>query len=551
MHPRTPGGEGGGRVTTTERPGTKASSGQRVADWFDGRLGTHTLGRKYLRKVFPDHWSFLLGEICLYSFVVLILTGVYLTLFFHPSMNEVTYQGSYVPLNGIRMSEAYASTLDISFDVRGGLLIRQIHHWAALIFIAGMLMHMMRHFFTGSFRRPREINWLFGWTLLLLGLFEGLFGYSLPDDLLSGTGMRFVDGAILSVPIVGTYLSFFLFGGEYPGHDIIARFYSLHILVIPGIMAALVVAHLILVVYHKHTQFPGPGKTEQNVVGTPFMPVYLAKAGGFFFLVFGAITLISAIASINPVWSYGPYRADQVSTGAQPDWYLGFAEGLVRVMPGWEITAAGHTLVLGVLIPIVVFPLLLVFIGVYPFLESWVTGDRREHHLLDRPRNRPIRTSIGTAWISLYLVLLAGGGNDIVATRFHLSINTVTWAVRIAFFAVPVITFVVTRRVCLALQLRDRDLVLHGRETGVVKRLPHGEYVELHRPLSPAELHTLTQHEQPRPLDPGPAEDANGVPSPNRRVPILRTRLSRALYGDGTQVAKPTAEEYRAAHPEA
>ncbi|WP_095938193.1 cytochrome bc1 complex cytochrome b subunit [Streptomyces sp. Tue6028] len=477
------------------RAGT-ASSGERVADWFDGRLGIHAFGAKYLRKVFPDHWSFLLGEICLYSFVVLVLTGVYLTLFFHPSMNEVVYHGSYVPLNGIRMSEAYASTLDISFDVRGGLLIRQIHHWAALIFLAAMLTHMMRHFFTGSFRRPREVNWLFGWTLLLLGMFEGLFGYSLPDDLLSGTGMRFVDGALLSVPVVGTYLSMFLFGGEFPGHDIVPRFYSLHVLVIPGIMAALVVAHLILVVYHKHTQFGGPGKTERNVVGTPFMPVYMAKAGGFLFLVSGVIALIAAVASINPVWAYGPYRADQVSTGAQPDWYLGFAEGLVRVMPGWEITLWGHTLVLGVLIPIVVFPLLLVLIGVYPFVEAWVTGDRREHHLLDRPRNRPVRTALGAAWISLYLVLLAGGGNDIVATRFHLSINTVTWAVRIALLVVPVVVLVVTRRVCLGLQLRDRELVAHGRATGVVRRLPHGEYVEVHRPLDRAELHTLTEHER-------------------------------------------------------
>ncbi|GAB2872287.1 hypothetical protein GCM10027074_44980 [Streptomyces deserti] len=250
-------------MTATETPGR----GERLADWFDGRLGIHSLGRRYLRKVFPDHWSFLLGEICLYSFVVLILTGVYLTLFFHPSMNEVTYHGSYVPLNGVRMSEAYASTLEISFDVRGGLLIRQIHHWAALVFVAGMLTHMMRHFFTGSFRKPREVNWVFGWLLLFLGLFEGLFGYSLPDDLLSGTGMRFVDGALLSVPIVGTYLSMFLFGGEYPGDDIVARFYSLHVLVIPGIMAALVVAHVLLVIYHKHTQFAGPGRTERNVVG--------------------------------------------------------------------------------------------------------------------------------------------------------------------------------------------------------------------------------------------------------------------------------------------
>ena len=486
----------------------RAGRGERIADWFDGRLGTHTLGRKYLRKVFPDHWSFLLGEICLYSFVVLVLTGVYLTLFFHPSMNEVTYQGSYVPLNGVRMSEAYASTLDISFDVRGGLLIRQLHHWAALVFIAGMLTHMMRHFFTGSFRKPREVNWLFGWSLLFLGLFEGLFGYSLPDDLLSGTGMRFVNGALLAVPVVGTYLSMFLFGGEYPGEDIVARFYSLHVLVIPGIMAALVVAHVLLVVYHKHTQFAGPGRTERNVVGAPFMPVYLAKAGGFFFLVFGVLTAVAAVATVNPVWSYGPYRADQVSTGAQPDWYLGFAEGLVRIMPGWEITLWGHTLVLGVLIPIVVFPLLLVLIGVYPFLEARFTGDRREHHLLDRPRDRPVRTAIGAAWISLNLMLLAGGGNDIVATRLHLSINTVTWAVRAGVFAVPVVVFAVTRRVCLGLQRRDRELVEHGRATGVIKRLPHGEYVEIHEPLDPARLHTLTAHRRPGELvERGPADE--------------------------------------------
>ncbi|GAA1360469.1 cytochrome bc1 complex cytochrome b subunit [Streptomyces beijiangensis] len=518
----------------------KESSGERLADWADGRLGIHTIGRKYLRKIFPDHWSFMLGEICLYSFIVLIITGIYLTLFFHPSMNEVVYHGSYAPLNGVRMSEAYASTLDISFEVRGGLLIRQIHHWSALIFIAGMFVHMMRHFFTGSFRKPRELNWLFGWTLLVIGLFEGLLGYSLPDDLLSGTGMRFVNSAVISTPVVGTYLSMFLFGGEFPGHEIIPRFYSIHVLLLPGLMAALVVLHLILVVYHKHTQWAGPGRTEKNVVGAPLMPVYVAKAGGFFFLVAGVLTVISAIAAINPVWLYGPYRADQVSTGAQPDWYLGFAEGLIRTMPGWEINAWGHTLALGVLIPLGLFPLILAAIGAYPFIEAWVTGDKREHHLLDRPRNRPVRTALGTAWITLYLVMLIGGGNDLWATHFHLSVNTITWAIRVAFFVAPAIVFVVTKRICLGLQRRDRDLVLHGRETGIVKRLPHGEFIELHEPLSQAELHRLTAHEQPAALELPPSTDAQGV---RRRIPRrerLRVRLSRALYGEGTQIPKPT-----------
>jgi len=519
--------------------------GEKVADWADGRLGIYSLAKTQMRKVFPDHWSFMLGEVCLYSFLILILTGVYLTLFFEPSAAEVVYNGSYEPLNGIIMTRAYESTVDISFDVRGGLLIRQIHHWAAIVFVAGMLVHMMRVFFTGAFRKPRELNWLFGWTLLFLGIITGLTGYSLPDDLLSGTGLRFAQGAILSVPIVGTYLAFFLFGGEFPGHDIISRLYPIHVLLLPGIMLGLVVAHLILVFYHKHTQYPGPGHNQKSVVGMPFMPVYMAKAGGFFFLVFGVLSMMGAIATINPVWAFGPYRSDLVTTGAQPDWYLGFSEGLIRVMPGWELNAWGHTLQLGVFIPFSLFPLIMVAIGVYPFIEAWITGDKREHHILDRPRNVPTRTGLGVAWLSLYGVLLIGGGNDIVATHLHLSINLITWFVRIAFFVVPVIAFVVTRRVCMGLQRIDRDKVLHGRESGVIRRLPHGEFVEVHEPLTPAQRFTLTQHEQDLPYDVGPLVDANGVERKVKPSQRLRARLARAMYGQNAQIPKPTVEEYR------
>lgn len=531
--------------TATEEKNRQAPAGERVANWADGRLGIYGAAKGMLRKVFPDHWSFMLGEVALWSFVVIILTGVYLTLFFHPSMNEVVYEGSYVPMQGVRMTEAYASTLDISFDVRGGLLIRQIHHWAALIFVAAMFVHMMRVFFTGAFRKPREINWLFGFLLFVLALFTGLTGYSLPDDLLSGTGVRFAQGAILSTPIVGTYISMFLFGGEFPGHDIVARFYSIHILLLPGIMLGLVVAHLILVFYHKHTQFAGPGKTNNNVVGAPFLPIYMAKAGGFFFLVFGVITIISAIATINPVWAIGPYRPDMVSTGAQPDWYLGFSEGLIRVMPGWEINLWGHTLVLGVFIPLMIFPLVLVVLGVYPFIESWITGDKREHHILDRPRNVPTRTAFGVAWLTLYVILLIGGGNDIWATHFHLSINTITWFIRIAFFVGPVIAFVITKRFCLGLQRRDAEKVLHGRESGIIKRLPHGEFVEIHQPLNQSDLHTLTAHEQYKPAEIGPTVDENGVVRKISPVEKLRVKLNKGYYGEGNQIPKPTAEEYK------
>lgn len=531
--------------TASDEKTRQAPAGERVADWADGRLGIYGAAKGMVRKVFPDHWSFMLGEIALWSFVVIILTGVYLTLFFHPSMNEVVYDGSYVPMQGVRMTEAYASTLDISFDVRGGLLIRQIHHWAALIFVAAMFVHMMRVFFTGAFRKPREINWIFGFLLFVLALFTGLTGYSLPDDLLSGTGVRFAQGAILSTPIVGTYISMFLFGGEFPGHDIVARFYSIHILLLPGIMLGLVVAHLILVFYHKHTQFAGPGKTNNNVVGAPFLPIYMAKAGGFFFLVFGVIAIISAIATINPVWAIGPYRPDQVSTGAQPDWYLGFSEGLIRVMPGWEINVWGHTFILGVFIPLMIFPLVLVVLAVYPFIESWVTGDKREHHILDRPRNVPTRTAFGVAWLTLYFILLIGGGNDIWATHFHLSINTITWFIRIAFFVGPVVAFVITKRICLGLQRRDAEKVLHGRESGVIKRLPHGEFIEVHQPLDQDALHTLTAHEQYKPAELGPTVDENGVVRKASPVQKLRVKLSKGYYGEGNQIPKPTAEEYK------
>ena len=533
-------------TTTNDAPAReKAPAGERVADWADGRLGIYSLAKSNMRKIFPDHWSFMLGEICMYSFIIIILTGVYLTLFFHPSMNEVTYHGSYVPMQGQLMSEAYKSTLDISFDVRGGLLIRQIHHWAAIIFLAGMFVHMMRVFFTGAFRKPREINWLFGFLLFVLGMFTGFTGYSLPDDLLSGTGVRFTQGAILSVPIVGTYISMFLFGGEFPGTDFVARFYSIHILLLPGIMLGLVVGHLILVFYHKHTQFAGPGKTNKNVVGMPLLPVYMAKAGGFFFLVFGVIAVVAGIASVNPIWSIGPYRPDQVSTGAQPDWYMGFAEGLVRAMPGWEINLWGHTLVLGVFVPLVIFGIFLALIALYPFIEAWVTGDKREHHILDRPRNAPTRTAFGVAWVTAYMIMLIGGGNDIVATHFHLSINAVTWFVRIGFFVGPVIAFVVTKRICLGLQRRDKDKVLHGRESGIIKRLPHGEFIEVHEPLSQGALHTLTAHEQYKPAEIGPTVDENGVERKVKGTEKLRAKLSEAYYGEESQIPKPTVEEYK------
>src|SRR5699024_7599895 len=291
--------------------------------------------RRQMNKVFPTHWSFLLGEIALYSFIIVILSGVYLTLFYDPSMEDVTYNGPYTGLQGTEMSRAFESTLEISFEVRGGLFVRQIHHWGALIFVAAMFVHMFRIFFTGAFRKPREANWIIGALLLILGMFEGFFGYSLPDDLLSGTGVRAtLSGIVLSIPVIGTWLHWALFGGEYPGTgEFIPRLYTLHILLVPGIMLALIAVHLGLVWYQKHTQFPGVRKSEKNVVGVRIMPMFALKGGAFFALVTGFTSLMSGLFQINPVWTVGPYIASMVSAGSQPDWYMAWADGILRIWP--------------------------------------------------------------------------------------------------------------------------------------------------------------------------------------------------------------------------
>ena len=519
--------------------------GGQTATFVDQRLGSNKFLSRNLSKVFPEHWSFMLGEIALYSFIVVLLTGTYLTLFYKPSMAEVIYEGSYVPLQGIYMSEAYASTLNISFDIRGGLLIRQMHHWAALIFVAAVAVHMFRVFFTGAFRKPREFNWLVGVALTTLALAAGFTGYSLPDDLLSGTGLQIIRGILQSIPIVGTWIAFFVFGGEYPGGDIISRLYSAHILLVPGLILALVTVHLIMVWTQKHTQFPGPGRTNNNVVGYPLLPIYMAKAGGFFFIVFGIIALLSGLVNINPVWIFGPYTPDQVTAGTQPDWYIGWLDGALRLMPNIETVILGFTISWNVFIPAVVIPgILFTGLALYPFLEAWATGDKREHNLLDRPRNAPVRTGIGVMAIVFYGILWLAGGNDLMATTFNMSINAISWTLRILLIVGPPIAFIITKRTCLALQRRDREKLLHGYESGRILRLPHGEFIEVHQPLNEKELAVISSKPD-YPVLPAPQKaDIDGVRNPNYRKDMLRHKISAFFYGDN--IPKPSAAEIEA-----
>jgi ubiquinol-cytochrome c reductase cytochrome b subunit len=419
---------------------------RRLFRWFDDRLGAASFARSALNKVFPDNWTFMFGEIAMYCFLILVLTGVYLTFFFVPSSHTTLYTGSYAPFRGAEVSEAFGSTLRISFDVRAGLVMRQMHHWAANVFLAAIVLHLARVFFTGAFRKPREINWVIGVTLLLLAMFNGFSGYSLPDDLLSGTGLRIAYSLTLSIPFLGTWLAFLVFGGEFPAHDILSRLFVLHVLIVPALIFGLLSVHLALIWHQKHTQFPSPGRTETNVVGSRLWPSYTMRSIGLLFAIAAVLGVLGGLAQINPVWIYGPFNASAVTSPAQPDWYVGWLEGALRIFPPWETRAFGHTIANpffpSILLPGITFAVLYA----WPFLEQAVTKDRAPHNLLDRPRDRPVRTAIGATALTFYGLLLLAGSNDVMARILHVPVNAITSTFQIVVLVLPILVGLLVHR---------------------------------------------------------------------------------------------------------
>ncbi len=432
-----------------------------VFRWFDDRLGLAAWTRTGLRKVFPDHWTFLFGEVALFCLVVLVLTGVFLTLFYVPDATPVTYDGPYVPLHGARVSAAYRSVLELSFEVQAGLVMRQVHHWAALVFVAAIVVHLLRVFFTGAYRRPREINWLIGIGLLTFALAMGITGYSLPDDLLSGTGLRIIYSAVLSIPFLGPWAAFLLFGGEFPTETIVSRLFVFHIMLLPALLLGLVGVHLAVLWRQKHTQWPGGEATETRLVGKPFWPTQVFKSTGLLLLTAAVLALMGGLLQINPIWTYGPFDPTRVSAPSQPDWYVGWLDGALRLFPPWEVTLLGVTIpspfIPGILLPGLAFGIM----TLWPFLESWVTGDHREHHLLERPRDAPVRTAVGVAALLLFVLLTLAAGNDVAAVILRIPLEETTNLLRIAVVVVPVVGALVTYRVCVG--LRRRDAALRGR----------------------------------------------------------------------------------------
>ncbi len=436
---------------TVEEDGPSRRRGgviSRAPRWVDDRLGMSKFAESALDKVFPDHWSFMFGELAFYAFLLLLGTGVYLTFFFAPSERAVVYHGTYVPLRGVQMSEAYKSVIEISFKVKAGMVMRQMHHWAALIFLGAIVVHLCRVFFTGAFRRPREINWVIGVSLLVLGIVNGFAGYSLPDDLLSGTGLRIANAIILSIPFLGPWLGSLLFGGEFPAASILSRLYIIHVLLVPAAIAALLTAHLAILWRQKHTDFPGRDKSEDTITGSRMWPTYGMKSTGLLFAVSAFTALLGGLAQINPIWLYGPYKPAAVSAGSQPDWYMGWLDGALRMFPNVEIRVF-HVTISNLFFPAVVLPgITFTMLAVWPWLEARLTHDHEPHNLLDRPRDRPVRSALGSATLAFYSILLLGSATDILATTFHLSFNTIIRMLQVAIFTVPVIVFLVVRRIC-------------------------------------------------------------------------------------------------------
>jgi ubiquinol-cytochrome c reductase cytochrome b subunit len=467
-----PGGNGSGG----DEP--RATELDRIVGWLDERTGIAEVARVLLRKVFPDHWSFLLGEIALFCYVVLLATGIYLTFFFAADSRPVTYDGSYVPLQGAEVSAAFDSVMRLSFDVRAGLLMRQVHHWAALVFVAAIVVHVSRVFFTGAFRRPREINWLIGVSLLLMALAAGFTGYSLPDDLLSGTGMRIVYSVAFSIPFIGPWLTYLVFGGEFPTVELIGRLYVFHIMLLPLLMIGAITLHLAIVFLQKHTQFPGGRATETNVVGRHFWPGQAFRSLGLFFVTAAVLALMGGLFQINPVWVYGPYLPSAAASPAQPDWYLGWLEGSLRLGPNWEPAILGVTIPSSFLPGIVVPTIIFGGLALWPFIEARISRDHRDHHLLEYPWQAPLRLAIGSAVLSLFVVLTLAGANDLLAVLLNVGVEELTTAFRILAVVGPVVVALIAYR--LALEIRDRSGRPLGPDSGfVLRRTSDGGFEEL------------------------------------------------------------------------
>ncbi len=463
-------------ITSERRAAQKRQEAEKASlDFVDDRFGSSSFLQSAMDKIFPDHWSFMVGEIAMYSLVVLLITGTYLALYYTPSSATVIYHGSYKPLDGQSMSEAYQSVINISFQVRAGLVMRQVHHWGAVVFMAAIAFHLCRIFFSGAFRRPREVNWIIGLLLLISVMLEGFSGYSLPDDLLSGTGLRVVFSIVESIPLLGTWLAFDLWGGQFPGTTLITRLFVIHEFVFPLVIVGLLSAHLAILWRQKHTDFPAPGKTETNIQGSRLWPQYALKSAGLFMMVIAVLTALGGIFQINPIWIYGPYQPYNASAGSQPDWYVGWLDGFLRLWPHWEFRSFGHEIANpffpGVLIPGVIFTIMFA----WPWIDKKIYNDYGPHNLLDYPRDKPLRTAVGVAALAFFVDLTLASASDLLGNDLHMGYERIIEILQYGTFVAPIVAGVIAYKTCVALQ-RTGAHPIRKPVGGIIVRGTDGSY---------------------------------------------------------------------------
>jgi ubiquinol-cytochrome c reductase cytochrome b subunit len=320
-------------------------------------------------------------------------------------------------------------------------------------------------FFTGAFRKPRELTWIVGLIMLFTTLLEGYLGYSMVDDLLSGMGLAIGYAVALSLPFIGGNMAEGIWGGPYPGDPAFeSRMYIAHVLVLPILIGTLLAVHLALVASRHHTQFRRNRRQgERKILGVPAFPAQTPRSLGLMFGVAAILFLLGGLVQINPIWQWGPYEVAQGTNGAQPDWYLGWLIGALRLVPSFDLTIGDRTVVPnpfwgGALFPLIV----LIVLGAWPWAERRMTGDRAFHNVLDRPREAPGRTAFGAAFFTWVALIFLSGSADRTYVFFGWSYAEQIWVYRVAVWVVPIVVFFITRRVCR--ELVRSEVIEHDRE---------------------------------------------------------------------------------------
>ncbi|AXG10751.1 cytochrome b [Haloplanus rubicundus] len=420
------------------------SRGKRLYDWFDSRLGVEE-GQEFLGKAFPAEDSFLLGEVALFCFLFLVLSGVFLGFFYEPSTSDVEYDGSVAEYQGEEMPEAFVSVLHITYTVPFGMFIRRLHHWAAHLFVASIGLHMLRVFFTGAYRNPREPNWVVGTGLAVLAMGAAYTGYALPFDEFAATATSIGYNLTVSVPLIGDFLGAIVFGGQFPTSATIPRLYFLHVLVIPAAIAVGLAVHMAILIRQKHTEAPRDGDVRAGgrtvdedddsvIVGLPAVPNQTAVSAVVFFLTAATLSALAGFLPVHNVAEYGPNDPAATPELIMPDWFLMWVYGFLKLLPTWLSFSVGPVHVSTEFIGGIVLPGL-----VFAAVVAWPFVDRTEEiHFTADPLDRPLPTAVGVAAVAFIMIASIAGMNNILASQvLGTTTNVVNPILTAALLGVP------------------------------------------------------------------------------------------------------------------